>query len=250
VRRIAGVVLAGVVGTAVLVSTPLAALAGSTRGGGGVSVSGVGSAVGERVTLDGVHVRLAPGTRQVVTVRHTGGWHARVELWRLAGGRWRRVLTTADGRTGAGGLVPGRRRVQGTDATPLGTYRLISAFGTHAHAGHLPYRRIGKGDFWVEDNSSPFYNRWRNQRRGGFRWWLPAGAVDGSERLSDYPRQYEYAVVTSFNVQQVRHRGAGIFLHVNGDGATGGCVSAPRWFLRAALVRLRPGLVPEIAVGR
>ena len=35
-------------------------------------------------------------------------------------------------------------------------------------------------------------------------------------------------MVTDFNIKQVRHRGAGIFLHVNGAGATAGCVSAPR----------------------
>ncbi len=25
----------------------------------------------------------------------------------------------------------------------------------------LPYRRIQRGDYWVEDNRSPFYNRYR-----------------------------------------------------------------------------------------
>ena len=53
-----------------------------------------------------------------------------------------------------------------------------------------------------------------------------------SERLQSFPQQYEYAINTSFNLDQVRHRGAGIFFHVNGRGATAGCVSAPRWFLR------------------
>ena len=204
------------------------------------------------VRLDGVRVRLRPGTRQVVTARHTTGWHAHLVLWRLEDGRWRPTASADDGRTGAGGLVRGTRRRQGTDTTPLGTYGLISAFGTHARSGgwHLPYRRIRPGDFWVEDNGSRFYNRYRNQRQGGFRWRLPAGATNGSERLSDYPTQYEYAIVTSFNQQQVRHRGAGIFLHVNGGGATGGCVSGPRWFLRTVLARLRPALHPLIAVGR
>ena len=65
--------------------------------------------------------------------------------------------------------------------------------------------------------------------------------VNSSERLRDYPRQYEYSIVTSYNYsRQVRHRGAGIFLHVNGRGATAGCVSAPRWFLRARCGRPRP----------
>lgn len=53
-----------------------------------------------------------------------------------------------------------------------------------------------------------------------------------------------------YNQQQVRHRGAGIFLHVNGRGATAGCVSAPRWMLRRLLHRLDPARVPVIAIGR
>ena len=96
------------------------------------------------VTLGGVRVRLHPGTRQVVTAKHTAGWHARLVLWRLKDGRWRRTASARDGRTGYGGLVRGTRRRQGTGTTPLGTYGLISAFGTHTQeAGwHLPSRRI------------------------------------------------------------------------------------------------------------
>ena len=66
----------------------------------------------------------------------------------------------------------------------------------------------------------------------------------------DYPVQYEYSIVTSFNARQVRHRGAGIFVHVNGSGATAGCVSAPRSFLRALVARLDPDRAPVVAIGR
>ena len=62
--------------------------------------------------------------------------------------------------------------------------------------------------------------------------------------------QYEYSIVTSYNLEQVRHRGAGIFLHVNGSGATAGCVSAPRSFLQQLMWRLDPAQVPVLAVGR
>lgn len=210
------------------------------------------SAAGHRVHLDGVTVRLPAGSRQVVTVNHTHGHHARVTLWRKAASRWKRVARARDGRIGYGGLVRPRHRRQGTGTTPLGTFRLISAFGRHgpAAAWDLPYRRIRPGDYWVEDNRSDYYNRYRNKAQGGFRWWLPAGNVNSSERLADYPRQYEYSIVTSFNRRQVRHRGAGIFLHVNGSGATAGCVSAPRWFLRRAMAELDPAQRPVIAVGR
>ena len=139
--------------------------------------------------------------------------------------------------------MKGTRRKQGTGTTPLGTYRLLSSFGTHARSAQwdLTYRKIRRGDFWVQDNESAYYNRYRNKSKGGFRWWLTSGP-NTSERLTDFRQQYEYAVNTSFNARQVRYRGAGIFLHVNGSGATGGCVSAPRWFMRSAM--LAPGPRP------
>ena len=84
----------------------------------------------------------------------------------------------------------------------------------------------------MQDNRSDYYNRYRNKSQGGFRWRLPASDPNSSERLTDYPKQYEFSIVTGFNYgAQVRHRGSGIFLHVNGKGATAGCVSAPRAFI-------------------
>ena len=208
------------------------------------------------VVLDGVRVALPAGTTQVVTVNRTRGHHARVTFWEHTGEAWEQRFQALDGRIGYGGLVPGHRRRQGTGTTPLGTYRLPWAFGTHpvaetaASGWRLPYRRIQPGDFWVQDNASAYYNRYRNQRQGGFRWRLPSSHPDSSERLTDYRQQYEVAVVVRFNWGQVRHRGSGIFLHVNGRGATAGCVSAPRAFLVRLMARLDPARVPVIAVGR
>lgn len=204
------------------------------------------------VTLDGVEVRLHADTRQVVTANRTSGHHARITSWVLRDGRWRQTMQATDGRIGYGGLVAGPRRQQGTGTTPLGTYDLLWAFGTHAPSPRwdLGYREIRSGDYWVQDNASQHYNRYRNKRLGGFRWRLPSGDPNSSERLTDYPVQYEWSIVTSFNRQQVRYRGSGIFLHVNGSGATAGCVSAPRWFIKSLMGRLDPDHAPVIAVGR
>lgn len=216
------------------------------------AVAPTAPAAEDTVTLDGVRVRLREGTRQVVTVNRTNGWHARVVFWARKDGRWVKRFRAADGRIGYGGLVRPRKRVQGSGRTPLGTFRLPWAFGMHRRHDNWDrsyYRKVRKGDYWVLDNESKHYNRYRHRSDGGFRWWLDAGHPDASERLKDYPRQYEYSVVTSFNRRQVRHRGGAIFLHVNGDGATAGCVSAPRWFLRKLMFRLDPDKRPLIAIG-
>ena len=204
------------------------------------------------IRLDGVDVRLREGTTQVVTVNRTKGYRARVTWWVQRDGRWEQRMQASDGRIGYGGLVPGKRRRQGTGTTPLGTYDLPWAFGMHRAnpAWDLRYRKVRSGDYWVQDNASKFYNRYRNKSQGGFRWRLPSSDPNSSERLLDYRRQYEWSIVTSFNSGQVRHRGSGIFLHVNGSGATAGCVSAPRRFIKALMARLDPDRRPVIAIGR
>lgn len=204
------------------------------------------------VRLDGVTVRLRPGTTQVVTANRTSGHHARVTLWALDHGRWTRRSATRDGRIGYGGLSSPTRRHQGDGTTPAGTFDLTFAFGTHQRAAgwRMAYHRIRPGDYWVGDNASPYYNRLRNKAAGGFRWRLPPSDDDASERLLSYRAQYEYAFATGFNADQVRHRGFAIFLHVNGRGATAGCVSAPRSFLQRLYRRLTPQRHPVIAIGR
>ena len=204
------------------------------------------------VVLDGVRVRLRAGTEQVVTVNHTRGHRARVTFWRLKDSGWTRRFATADGRIGYGGLVPGKQRRQGTGTTPLGTYLLPWAFGfqDERDSWRLRYRGVERGDYWVQDNASRHYNRYRNRAQGGFRWWLPSGHPNSSERLTDYRRQYDLSIVIAYNENQVRHRGAGIFLHMNGRGATAGCVSAPRRFIQRTMQALDPALAPVIAVGR
>ena len=133
------------------------------------------------VRLDGVTVVLQPRTTQVITVNHTRGWHARVTFWQRVSSGWRKVKQVKDGRTGYGGLVVGTKRKQGTGSTPLGTYGLISSFGTHARAAtwDLPYRKIRAGDYWVQDNASRYYNRYRNKAAGR----LPLEAPLRGERL-------------------------------------------------------------------
>ncbi|MFN8194419.1 MAG: L,D-transpeptidase family protein [Nocardioidaceae bacterium] len=209
-------------------------------------------ALADSVQLGAVTVRVTAETDQVVTVNRTRGWHARVAWWVRTDAGWVREARVRDGRIGYGGLVRGSRRVQGTGTTPLGTYRLLSSFGSHARdaSWDLAYRKIRRGDFWVQDNRSAFYNRYRNKSQGGFRWWLPTSDANSSERLRSFPTQYEYAVVTGFNRDQVRHRGSGIFLHVNGSGATGGCVSVPRALMQRLMAELDPAARPVIAVGR
>ncbi|MDO9380942.1 MAG: L,D-transpeptidase family protein [Nocardioidaceae bacterium] len=205
------------------------------------------------VTLGGVRVTLAADTQQVVTVNRSSGTRARVTYWRRTSTGWDARRTTTDARIGSGGLVAGSERKQWTSTTPTGTYAMREAFGNSAApAGtDLPFHRVRTGDYWVQDNASAFYNQLRNRSQGGFRHALPSSRRNGSEYLPSYRSQYRWAIVIDFNrPTAVRRKGSGIFLHVNGSGATGGCVSVPRAFMQDMMELLHPRYEPVIAIGR
>ncbi|MGW1269917.1 L,D-transpeptidase family protein, partial [Streptomyces sp. NPDC002491] len=178
---------------------------------------------------------LAPGTGSSVGV---------VEWWDLRDGRWVRA-GSAPSRFGARGLVEGAARRQGGDTTPTGLYDLPFAFGVQAPPSgtSYPYRPVHEDSWWCQDNASRAYNRWTEPRPADCR-------ADESEHLVAYRAQYAHALVIGFNYRKpVRHRGAGIFLHVDGRGATAGCVSVPAAAMGRILAWARPDGRPHIAIG-
>ncbi|MDG4859929.1 L,D-transpeptidase family protein, partial [Streptomyces sp. T-3] len=164
--------------------------------------------------------------------------------WDRRGGRWVEA-GSVPARFGAKGLVEGGLRKQGTNTTPAGLYDLPYAFGTKPAPGgtSATYRRVKQNSWWCQDNRSRAYNRWTEP--------LPADCREKeSEHLVDFGRQYAYALVIGFNYERpVRGRGAGIFLHVNGRGATAGCVSVSGDAMRRILTWAKPGRAPHIAIG-
>ena len=130
-------------------------------------------------------------TTQVVTVKHTRGWHARVTYWtRDPGGPWEARRQVTDGRTGYGGLVRGGRtgaRAPAPRRSARSGCRRSSAPTSSRTRGGCPTGGSGPATYWVQDNASDYYNRYRNKAQGGFRWWLPSSHADSSERLTGLP---------------------------------------------------------------
>ncbi|MDT7843984.1 L,D-transpeptidase family protein [Streptomyces justiciae] len=167
-----------------------------------------------------------------------------VTWWELSNGRWVKAGSAA-ARFGANGLVEGTSRKQGTNTTPAGLYDLPYAFGIKAAPSgtSYKYRPVRGSSWWCQDNDSRVYNRWSEPRAKDCR-------AAESEHLIAYEKQYAYAMVIGFNyAKPVRGRGAGIFLHVNGSGATAGCVSVPADAMRRILKWADPGRKPHIAIG-
>jgi L,D-peptidoglycan transpeptidase YkuD (ErfK/YbiS/YcfS/YnhG family) len=202
--------------------------------------------------------------RQLLVVVGTGGSHATLHAYQREGPGWREVVPPMAARIGYGGWAWAAKRVQDTGTTPIGTFPLTEAFGLGADPGsRLPYRRVGKHDYWVGDRGDPrTYNLWEPAAVSGRTW-----RTGQSERLSSFPIQYEFAVVVDFNrpapatvVWNAAHheyvtsrpsavgRGSAIFLHVNGRGSTAGCVSVSRSHLAGILRWLDPAAHPRIVM--
>ncbi|MEU6773898.1 L,D-transpeptidase family protein [Streptomyces sp. NPDC046759] len=164
--------------------------------------------------------------------------------WDLKEGQWVQA-GTAPARFGANGLVEGGSREQGTNTTPTGLYGVPFGFGTKAAPSgtSIEYRTVQETSWWCQDNDSGSYNRWVDPLPGDCR-------ASESEHLVSYATQYAYALVIGFNYEQpVRGRGAGIFLHVNGAGATAGCVSVPEDAMERILRWVDPRKRPHMAMG-
>ncbi|MFC5909409.1 L,D-transpeptidase family protein [Streptacidiphilus monticola] len=197
---------------------------------------------------DPAAMRATGGGTQLITVRAASAraTTALVQWWTYSTSRRRWVLMgQAAGRVGARGLVAGTQRRMNTYTTPTGLFDLPFAFGDSAPpAGtRMPYRRPTRTTWWCEDAPAKEYNRWVDP--------LPRDCrASESERLAASPVQYARAVLIGFNyAKPVKGRGAGIFLHVNGHGATAGCVSVPANSMSALLKWLDPKAHPHIAIG-
>jgi L,D-peptidoglycan transpeptidase YkuD (ErfK/YbiS/YcfS/YnhG family) len=186
------------------------------------------------------------GGGQLITAvaSSAGSTSGTVAWWDLRGGQWVKAGSAA-ARFGANGLVEGASRRQGTNTTPTGVYELPYAFGVGAAPGgtDYEYRPVHPDSWWCQDNGARAYNRWVEPRPADCR-------ASEAEHLMSYEKQYAYAFVIGFNYERpVPGRGAGIFLHVNGRGATAGCVSVSSKAMRWILAWADPGKKPHIAIG-
>lgn len=185
------------------------------------------------------------GTQLITAVAAgTGSTSGTVTWWDRRDGRWV-AAGSAPARFGANGLAEGSSRRQGTNTTPTGLYALPYAFGIEPapRGTAYTYRPVRADSWWCQDTGSRRYNRWTEPLAADCR-------ATEAEHLITYRGQYAHALVVGFNYHRpVRGRGAGIFLHVNGRGATAGCVSVPKKSMRAILRWADPARGPHLAIG-
>ncbi|MER5916486.1 L,D-transpeptidase family protein [Streptomyces sp. NPDC001982] len=216
-----------------------------SSGSGSGSTTAQGSGAGSAPDFP-VPVQVGDST-QIITVKASGSY-ATVTAWAKGSSGWKAQFSTASGRVGSNGITNGATRQQGTYTTPSGTYTITEGFGVVAGGTNMPYHVVDSDDWWVEDPQSKYYNSMHGETGADFP--LTEAGDRGSERLINYPTQYAKALVINFNRWPATPgRGAGIFLHVNGNGATAGCVSIPRATMDQVMSWIQPGAHPRIAIG-
>ena len=171
--------------------------------------------------------------------------YAIARIWRRSGDCWVAAGGPYPARLGWNGLRRNRREGDGT--TPVGTFPIgRTMYGNEPNPGvRFRYVRLRCGDWWVEDPASAHYNtfvRLRCGQRPPFRVTTPD--------MSRSRRAYAFLAVIEFNMHPiVPGRGSGIFLHVQRNSPTNGCVSLRRADLVRVLRWLSPNASPQIAIG-
>ena len=220
----------------------------------------VASAAAAGTSLDQVHRFAVPASTLQVVLARSSSWSstsASLEFFQRtdASSPWQAALPAVSGRVGYGGMHDAATRLQSTGTTPAGIFALPSAFGGAPNPGtKLSYRQFDGSDWWVYDPRDPgTYNTFQASRPAAARW-----RTSWAEHLADYysstSQQYKYAVVVDYNLPAAyqapdTRKGGGIFLHVNGSGATAGCISMPEPAMAAMLRWLDPAANPVLVSG-
>ena len=126
------------------------------------------------------------------------------------------------GRIGRNGVVDAELKKEGDGMTPRGVYDLTQAFGINKINVKFPYRVLDGTEYWVDDVNSKFYNTMQIVKNG------ETPEFNSSEHLIDEKIAYQYAMVIDYNNPPVSGKGSAIFLHVEKNKPTAGCVAVSK----------------------
>lgn len=187
----------------------------------------------------------AEGADQLIVVVGTGGCGADISYYRKNQEEGWNLVWKEGGVVGRGGITPDKR--EGDKKTPSGTYQLTMAFGLKEDPGSiLPYHKIVKGDYWVDDGASSYYNKLVNTGE------IPKSWNSAENMLSSSP-YYNYGLALNYNPDCVPGMGSAIFLHcftATPDNGSAGCIRLPEErvmeLVQSATERTRIVIAPDL----
>jgi L,D-peptidoglycan transpeptidase YkuD (ErfK/YbiS/YcfS/YnhG family) len=180
----------------------------------------------------------------VVIAEAADGPHAELTTYTFASGHWSQVMGPVPAVLGKRGISLDSR--EGDMKSPAGMFHIGRGFGWGAKpAGiKLPFTHTTPYDYWVDDVTSPDYNRWETWYGDPHTQWK------SFERLK-IPA-YQYAAVIRYNMEPiVKGRGSAIFFHIwpGEDGHTAGCTAVSKQNVLKVLKWLDPTKRPVIIQG-
>ncbi|MDR2463931.1 MAG: L,D-transpeptidase family protein [Verrucomicrobiales bacterium] len=175
---------------------------------------------------------------------------------RQRGGQWLAIGGKISARGGRDGLAWGRGlhpltmtgavKREGDWKTPCGVFAIGGAYGFAARIqkhGSLPYHQITAGDLWVEDASSPHYNRFVALGRPANNTWERQQQM----RLNDPAHRLKLFIAHNAPPRAQPGAGSAIFFHIwRADGAvpSAGCTTMSAADLKKLVAWIDPDWEP------
>jgi len=181
--------------------------------------------------------------------------HVLLRRYERVGHGWRQVGDQWQGRLGRNGSVWGRgihpipqgaqTKHEGDGRAPAGVFDLGGAYGFHPpasirrHPG-LPYHQVTSRDLWVEDASSPLYNR-----HVRLPHHEPRTEWERKQQMKQRDPAHALKLFIRHNTDPEILAGAGsaIFFHIwreNGGRPTAGCTTMAEPRLRDLIAWINP----------
>jgi L,D-peptidoglycan transpeptidase YkuD (ErfK/YbiS/YcfS/YnhG family) len=186
------------------------------------------------------------GSSQIIVVSNEkeSQYKATVETFEKNSGGWIKILPSMNAVIGKNGFS--LNKMEGDLKSPAGIFRIGTAFGTIDKPSDikLSYKKTSKNDYWVDDISSPDYNKWIEYDGDPYSRWM------SFERLKI--SNYKLAFVIEYNMNPiVKGRGSAIFLHIWKDSntSTKGCTALSKANVSKLLNWIDPYKNPIIIQG-
>ncbi len=194
----------------------------------------------DAMVLQGLAERWAGRQAIVVRADSEDSPEANVWLYERVGDGWKAAAGPWPAMVGKNGVS---KQQEGDGRAPSGVFLLGSAFGwaPSPSGATYQYRKLDSRDRWVDEVSSPYYNRWV---RGS------ASKCGSGEDLKTIA-QYEHALIVHYNDAAEAGLGSAIFLHVwLGPGKpTHGCTAMSEQNMETLLCWLDYSARPVLVQG-
>lgn len=174
----------------------------------------------------------AKNYEQLIVVAATGSDAVVTMHEKNSDGIWEEIMNTTGfvGKNGVG------KASESDTKTPAGNFGFSAAFGINANPGTtMDYIHVDDTYYWVDDSSSPYYNRFVTTNDVSPENW------NSAEHIVDYPDAYGYVLAIDYNSDCVPNAGSAIFLHCSNGTPTLGCVSIPAGDMVFVLTHIKKG---------